>query len=281
MPRPIASATVSFGLVSVPVNLFSAAETRDDVSFHMLSKKTGARVKQQYIDPTTNEVVPRNEMVKGYEVSKDQYVQFTPSELKVLEEKSTSSIDIAEFVPLESVDREYVDRVYYLGPGKGGTRSYHLLAKALEETERAALGQYAARGQQYLVLLRPKDGVLVMEQLHYGDELRATKDIDVGDASVKASELTLAKQLIAHASNDDFEPSKYRDTVKGRVREAIDKKVAGEEITSEPDTEGGHKIIDLMEALKASLANEAEGKQRTHAAAKTRAREHTRRKKSA
>jgi DNA end-binding protein Ku len=223
----------------------------------MLSKKSGTRVKQQYIDPKTNEVVPREEMVKGYEFAKDQYVVFTPDELKALEEKATGTIDIIEFVPLATVDREYLDRVYYVGPDKGGDRAYRLLAKALEETGKAALGQYAARGQQHLILIRPRNGVLVMEQLHYADEVRPTSEVPVGEGEIKPMELTLAKQLIEQTSNEEFQPEKYRDTVRERVMEAINKKVDGQEITAEPSQDGGGKIIDLMEALKASLGKQA------------------------
>jgi DNA end-binding protein Ku len=256
--RSIGTATISFGLVSVPINIYSSSESRQSVSFNLISKKSGVRVKQQYIDPKTNEVVPRDEMVKGYEFAKDQYVIFTPDELKALEEKATSTIDIAEFVPLDEVDREYLDKVYYLGPDKGGDRAYRLLAKALEETGRAALGQYAARGQSHLVLLRPKDGVLVMEQLHYADELRPVSEVPLSEGEVKPTELTLAKQLIEQTSNDKFEPEKYHDVVRDRVLEAINQKVEGQEITAEPAQDAGGKIIDLMEALKASLGKKAE-----------------------
>ena len=251
--RSIGTATISFGLVSVPINIYSSSESRQSVSFNLISKKSGTRVKQQYIDPKTNAVVPRDEMVKGYEFAKDQYVIFTPDELKALEEKATSTIDISEFVPLDKVDREYLDKVYYLGPDKGGDRAYRLLAKALEETGRAALGQYAARGQAHLVLLRPKDGVLVMEQLHYADELRSTSEVPLGEGEVKPTELALAKQLIDQTANDEFQPEKYRDVVRERVLEAINAKVEGQEITAEPAQDAGGKIIDLMEALKASL----------------------------
>ncbi len=258
--RSIGTATISFGLVSVPVNVYSSSESRQSVSFNLLSKKSGTRLKQQYIDPKTSEVVAREEMVKGYEFAKDQYVVFTPEELKALEEKATSTIDIAEFVPLARVDREYLDKVYFLGPDKGGDRAYRLLAEALLQTGRAALGQYAARGQQHLVLLRPRDGVLVMEQLHYADELRSVKEVPVGEGEIKPIELTLAKQLIEQTASDEFHPEKYRDTVRERVLEAINKKVDGQEITAEPSQDGGGKIIDLMEALKASLSRQpAEG----------------------
>jgi DNA end-binding protein Ku len=254
--RNIATATISFGLVSVPVQIFSSAESKASVSFNMLHKKCGSRVKQQYICPKDNdEVVPRDEMVKGYEFAKDQYVVLTPDEIKALEEKGTGTIDVQEFVPLDKVDREYLEKVYYLGPNKGGERAYRLLAEALNATGKAAIGQYAARGRQYLIVLRPKDGRLVMEQLHYSDELRSINEVDVPEGEVKPMELTLAKQLIEQTSTDSFEPAKYKDVVRDRMLAEIQKKVEGQEITmSEKPAESSGKIIDLMEALKASLA---------------------------
>jgi DNA end-binding protein Ku len=249
-PRSIATATISFGLVSVPVNLYSASESKSSVSFNMLHKKCGSRLKQQYVCPKdNNEVVGREDTSKGYEFAKDQYVVFTPEELKALEEKATSTIDIVEFVPLAQVDREYLEKVYYLGPDKGGDRAYRLLAQALQETGRAALGQYAARGQQHLVLLRPLQGVLVMEQLHYADEVRPTTEVPVPAGEVKPTELALAKQLIEQTATDVFEPTKFRE----RVMEAIQRKIDGQDITADVTPDGGGKIIDLMEALKASL----------------------------
>lgn len=254
--RSIGSATISFGLVSVPVALYSTAESSASVSFNMLDKKTGTRLKQQYVVPTDgNRVVEKDEIAKGYEFSKGQYVVFSPEELKALDEKATNSIDIAEFVPLDKVDRVYLDKAYFLGPDKGGERAYHLLAKALEETGRAALGQYAARGKQNLVLVRPTaDGVLVMEQLHYADELKKATEVPIPETTVKDTELKLAKQLIDQTATDEFHPEKYHDQVRDRVLQAIQAKVDGQEITSEPAEQAPTKIIDLMEALKASLA---------------------------
>jgi DNA end-binding protein Ku len=252
--RSIGTATVSFGLVSVPVEIYSASESKASVSFNMLHKKDGTRLKQQYICPRDNEVVSREDTVKGYEFSKDQYVVFTPEELKALEEKATSTIDVVEFVPLAEVDREYLEKVYYLGPGKGGDRAYRLLSEALKETGRAALGQYAARGQQHLVLLRPLNGVLVMEQLHYADEIRSPSEVPVPAGDVKPTELKLAKQLIEQSASDKFEPQKYHDNVRDRVLEAIQRKIDGQDITADVTPESGAKIIDLMEALKASIA---------------------------
>ena len=251
--RPIASATISFGLVNVPVKLYSSSESAATVSFNMVHKACGTRVKQQYICPKENVVVEKDEIVKGYEFAKGQYVLFTPEEVKALEEKATNAISIEEFVPLAEVDRIYLEKVYYLGPDKGGDRAYRLLGEALKETKRAAIGQYAARGQEHLVLVRWMDGVLVMEQLHYNQELRPASEVPIGEGEVKPAELTLAKQLIAQASVDEFHPERYKDKVQGRVMDAIQQKVEGQEIVAEPQQETGAKIIDLMEALKASL----------------------------
>ena len=208
--RSIGTATISFGLVSVPVNLYSSSESKASVSFNMLHKKCGSRLKQQYICPKDNEVVTRDDTVKGYEFAKDQYVVLSTEEVKALEEKATGMIDVVEFVPLAKVDREYLDKVYYLGPDKGGDRAYRLLAAALKDTGRAALGQYAARGKQHLVLLRPLNGVLVMEQLHYADEVRPTTEVTIPDGDVKPTELALAKQLIEQTATDDFEPDEVQ-----------------------------------------------------------------------
>jgi len=253
--RSISTATISFGLVSVPVNVYSSAESKASVSFNLLHKKCNGRLRQQYICPRdNNEVVTRDDMVKGYEFAKDQYVVLAPEELKALEEKATSTIDIVEFVPLAEVNREFVSKSYYLGPDKGGDRAYRLLAAAMKESGKAALGQYAARGQQHLVLLRPYNNRIVMEQLHYADELRPATEVPVPEGEVQDKELKLAMLLIDQTSTGEFEPTKYKDTVRERVMEAIQEKVQGQAITSEPAaTGGGDKILDLMEALKASL----------------------------
>ena len=254
--RSISTATISFGLVSVPINIYSSAESKASVSFNMLHKKCNGRLKQQYICPKDGgEVVERSETVKGYEFAKDQYVVLSPEELKALEEKATGAIDIIEFVPLSKVNREYVSKCYYLGPDKGGDRAYRLLAAALQQSGKAALGQYAARGQQHLVLLRPHNDCLVMEQLHCSDELRPTSEVPIPAGEVSDKELKLALMLIDQTSNEEFEPTKYKDTVRERVMAMIQQKIDGQDITTaEPVAAGGDKIIDLMEALKASLA---------------------------
>jgi DNA end-binding protein Ku len=252
--RTISTATISFGLVSVPVQVYSTGESAASVSFNMLHKKCGTRLKQQYLCPKDEVVVERDDMAKGYEFAKNQYVVFNPDEIKALDQKATNTIDIQEFVPLAAVDRIYLEKAYYLGPDKGGHRAYRLLAEALQETGRAALGQYASRGRQYLVLVRPRDGVLVMEQLHYADELRPTSEVPLGEGDVKPAELALAKQFIEQAATNEFKPENYHDTVRERVMEAIQKKVEGQEITGEPEAKPATKVLDLMEALKASVA---------------------------
>jgi DNA end-binding protein Ku len=257
--RSIGSATISFGLVSLPVNLYSSSESAASVSFNMVHKSCGTRLKQQYMCPKDNVVVEKDDIAKGYEFAKGQYVLFSPEELKALDEKANNAIEISEFVPLGQVDRIYLEKAYFLGPDKGGDRAYRLLARALTETKRAGLGQYAARGKQNLVLVRPLGDVLVMEQLHYQGELRAASEVPVPDAAVKDAELKLACQLIEQAATDEFDASRYSDSVRTRVLEAIQKKVDGQEIVAEAPAAEEHKIVDLMEALKASLAKAGHG----------------------
>lgn len=250
----IGSATISFGLVSVPVKMFSTGESSAAISFNWLHKKDGARLKQQYVCSKDSEKVEKDDMVKGYEFSKGQYVIFTPEELKALEEKASGAIDIQEFLPAEQVDRLYQDRCYFLGPDKGGERAYALLSEALRQTGRIALGQYAARGKQYLILVRPLSGGLVMEQLRYADEVRSIDEVPIPKTDLKKPELQLAVQLIEQAASDEFRPQAYADNVRKRILEQIQRKVEGQEITEEPTEAPKTQIIDLMAALKASLA---------------------------
>ncbi len=220
--RAIGTATISFGLVSVPVKLYSSSETSKAVSFNLVHNKCGSRLRQQYFCPKDGEQVARDEMVKGYEFSKGQFVLFTPEELKAIEEKSTQSIEITEFVPFEQVERLYLDN--------------------------------AARGKQYLVLVRPMEDGLVMEQLHYADELKSFSEVPLGEGEVKDAELELAIQLVEQAASDSFDPTKFQDDVRSRILELIEKKIEGEDITQAEPEEPKGQIIDIMDALKASLA---------------------------
>ncbi len=276
--RALSTATISFGLVSIPVKLYSAYESGSQVRFNQIDQRDGARVKQQLISSKSGEPVPRDQIVKGYEFAKGQYVLFTREELKALESVSTHTIDIIEFVPADQVDRKFLDRVYFLGAEKGGARAYKLLAQGLRKTGRAAIAKYASRGKEHLVMLRPEEDGLAMEQLHYADELRSIADVPMDDAEIKKEELQLALQLIDQSSSDQFNPEQFKDEVRGRVMELIEKKIQGEDISVAPAEQAETKIIDIMEALKASLA-EGERKPAKRAGKKT-ARKKTSRKKS-
>jgi DNA end-binding protein Ku len=272
--RAIGNANISFGLVSIPVKLYSAANASAGISFNLLHAKCGSRLKQQYICPKEdNVVVPRDEMTKGYEFSKDQYVLFSPDELKALEEESTQQVDVTEFVPISAVDPVYYDKAYYLGPEKGGSKAYWLLSRALSETGRVALAKYAARGKQYLVMIRPVEGGLVMQQLLYADEVRPISEVELSKEDVKDSELKLATMIVEQRATDRFQPEQYEDDVKKRIQGQLQKKIeTGEEITSAPKPKTG-EVIDLMEALRRSLAASPEtGKKKTSAAAAASAR---------
>lgn len=251
--RPIASASISFGLVSVPIQMYSASETSGFVSFNWIHKGCGSRLKQQYICAREGVKVEREDMVKGYEFAKDQYVLFSPDELKALDEVGTNTIEIVEFVPADKVQRIYIDRPYYLAPGKGGDRAYRLLREAMKETGLSAIGRYAARGKQYLIMLSPMEDAIMMEQLHYADEVRPTSEVPIPSGDVKESELKLAVNLVQQLAADEFRPDQYRDEVRLRVLELINKKIEGEDITAAPEEAPAAQIIDLMAALKASL----------------------------
>ncbi len=255
--RAIGSGTISFGLVAIPVKLYSTVDTTKAIHFNYLSRD-GSRLKQQYVSAATGEVVGREDRVQGYEFAKGQYVLFTDEEIKAMHVESTNAIDIAEFIPLEEVERIYIEKVYYLGPDKGAARSYHLLRAALAETGRAALANYAARGKSYLVLVRPyREGDsegLIMEQLKHQDELRSFAEVPLDPCQVNEQELELAKTIIGQRLNEHFEPAGYEDRVRSKMMEQIQQKIDGQEITLPPEEAPESKIVDLMEALKASVS---------------------------
>ena len=253
--RAIASLLVSFGMVSIPVKLYAATQASAGISFNLLHRTCGSRLRQQYVCLKEDVVVERADMVKGYEFAKDQYVTFTPEELTALGEKATQTVEIDEFVPAESIDPIYYDKAYFLGPDKGGAKPYALLVESMRQTGRTSVGRYAARGKQYIVQLRAVEGGLVMQQLLYAPEVRSIADVDIPATPVRDAELGLAKQLISQISTNTFDPAKYEDEVKKRIESAIERKLEGQEIAVSPSTsDTGGQVIDLMEALKASLA---------------------------
>ncbi len=266
----IGTSTIAFGLVSLPVKLYSTGESARKISFNMVHKDCGTRVKQQYVCPTHDVLVPREDMLKGYEFAKGQFVLFDEDELKVVEAPKSDSIDIVSFVPAEQVDRLYFHKAYFLGPDKGGARAYRLLAAALRKTGRVAIAKQATRGKEYLVMVRPHEEGLLLEQLFYAEELRPFAEVPLEEGEVNESELKLAMQLIDQAASDRFDAAAYRDEVYEKTLELIQRKVEGQEITAAPVEESKTQIIDLMAALKASLAEgESERKPATRAGRKT------------
>src|SRR5881409_3504723 len=263
------SGTISFGLVSIPVKLYTAAASQS-VSFNLLHAKCGSRIKLQNFCPVDNEVVDRAVLVRGYEFAKDQYVRVTDDELKGLEGEASKVIDIAEFVPLTSVDPIYFEKTYYLGPDKGGEKAYRLLADAMGAHGRVALAKFVMRGKESLVLIRPAQGGLMLHTMYFADEVRDFGEIDRGQsAKIKAGELELAQQLIDGLSNDEFSPAQYQDEYRHRVLDLINQKVEGKEVTAAATQAPRAQVIDLMEALKESLAKRvASGEKRPLAKAK-------------
>ncbi|MXX75585.1 MAG: Ku protein [Holophagales bacterium] len=257
--RSVGTGTVSFGLVSIPVRLYSTSETSGGVRFNMLDPSDNTRVKQQLVNPRTGVVVERKETIKGYEFGKGQYVTFSDEEIKELQEKASPAIEITEFVPLTEVEPIYFEKSYYLGPEKGGERAYRLLSEAMRKTGRSALAKHAARGKQYLVMLRPFASGLLMQQLKYEDELKSFEEVPLGEETEpKPGELELAVQLIEQIASDDFKPDQYTDEVRKRLWDAIQSKIDGREIADDETEAPQAQIIDLMEALKASLSKNGE-----------------------
>jgi DNA end-binding protein Ku len=252
--RSVGSGTVSFGLVSIPVRFYVATHS-EAPSFHLLHQECGSRIKQQIYCPRDERVVERSELVRGYEVTKDEYVRFTDEELRALEVAASASIDIHEFVPLADVDPVYFETSHYLGPDKGGDKAYGLLVEAMRDTEVVALAQHVSRGKERLVLIRPMGSGLVIHTLYYADEVRAFDEVPVGDAGQRRKgEIELARQLIEQLTAKAFHPEQYHDHYRERLREVVERKVAGQETTSAAPEPPRAQVIDLMEALKQSLS---------------------------
>lgn len=254
--RAIGSGTISFGLVSVPFKLYTATSAQQ-TSFNMLHKKCGSRLKQQYLCPVDNEIVERADTIKGFEYAKDQYVHFTDDELKGLQAGKTDALELVEFVPEDSVDLLVVEKSYYLGPDKGGERAYQLLSRAMREMEVLGVGRYWTRGKVQLVLIRPYKKGLILHYAFYSNEVRDFEGIaPAGDGEFKDIEMDMARRYVDSLTSESFRPDKYKDEYEGRVRAAVDQKIAGQDITvaAEPPKAS---IIDIFEALKRSLPPEA------------------------
>lgn len=256
--RSIASLSLSFGLVSIPVKLYSATESAATVRFNMLAKN-GSRLKQQYVSEKDQKVVERAEMVKGYEFEKDRFVVFEPDELKALQESPSQTIDIVAFIPSAAIDPIFYDKAYYLAPDKRGAKPYNLLLEAMRQSGRCALAKWSWKAKQYVVQVRPADDGLVLQQLLYADEVRSMKELGIEKVTVSDAELKLAIQLIDQISRDTYDPTMFEDEEKKRILAAIDAKIAGQHIVAAErvETGAGAQVIDLVEALRASLSRTA------------------------
>jgi len=258
-PHSIGSGNISFGLVSIPIKMFSSSSA-GGISFNQLHQKCGGRIRQQQICPTCNEVVERSALVKGYEFAKDQYVQFTEEELKAVEGEASKMIDIAEFVPLDQVDPIYFEKTYYLGPDKGGEKAYRLLSDAMKDSGLVALAKFVMRGKENLVLIRPAQKGLMLHTMYFADEIRDFGDVDKGeDAKLKPGEMDLAQRLVQELTSETFAPEKYSDEYRMRVLEVVEAKVEGKEVTSLAPQAQRTQVIDLMDALKQSLGKRGTG----------------------
>jgi DNA end-binding protein Ku len=255
--RPISSGTISFGLVSIPVRIFSATQSKAGISFHLFHSKDGSRLREQYVCAKDGAVVPRQEIVKGYELSKGRHVTFSTKEVQALDEKESGTIDVAEFPPADRIDPTYFDRTYYLSPDKGGAKAYRLFAQALQDTHRLGLGLFALKGKQHLVALRPYEGGLILQQLLYAAEIRPFSEVPHEGPAARAAELKLAVELIERGATDDFRPERYNDAWVERTRKLIEAKAGTVAETSSEAKPASGKVIDLMEALKASLGGNA------------------------
>jgi DNA end-binding protein Ku len=256
MPRAIWSGAISFGLVNVPVKMYSATSPKT-VRFHQLSSKTGTRIKQKRVDPSTGDEVAFEDIVKGYELSPDRYVLIEPEELDALDPKATKTIDIEEFVDQVEIDPIYYDHSYYLAPATGGAKAYRLLLEAMREAGKVAIGRVVIRSRQQLCALRPAGDAMALSTMLFGDEVLSPDRLDeldgLAEADATKRELTMAQQLIESLSAD-FDPTKFKDDYRERVLDLIERKAAGEEIAVQPEAEDSSPAPDLMAALEASLA---------------------------
>lgn len=251
MPRKLQSAAISFGLVTIPADLYTATSS-ESISFNQIHEPCGSRIKQQLYCPVCNRVVERSELVKGYELSKGQYVQLTEADLEKLEAAESQHIEILQFLPLQAVDPIYFEKTYYLGAGKGGDKPYQLLMQAMDKRQQVALAKMVMRGKENLVLVRAAKGMLLLHFMYYADEIRDATEIPKGHATTSEAELNLALQLIDALAEPNFQPDLYRDEYRERVMQMIQEKAEGKAFTVAPQTPSA-PVLDLMSALKASL----------------------------
>jgi DNA end-binding protein Ku len=250
------SGVITFGLVNIPVKVYSANDSSGKISFNQLHAERKTRLKQQMYDPETGEIVPRDKIVKGYEFAKDQYVVFGEEELDQLELATSRSMDITEFVPIETIDPLFFESGYYLGPDKGAERAFKLLTAGMADMKHAAVAKYVKGGKQNLILLRPLGPGMVMQMLRFADELKSQAEVPIPEATISEAEMNLARQFIQQLAKPKFDATQYKDEYREKLKDLIDRKVKGETVTLTPVAAPVAQVVDLMAALKASLAKQ-------------------------
>ena len=275
MPRPLASAAISFGLVTIPVKLYSARRSLSP-AFHLIHRGCGTRIREQIICPKHERVLSRDEVVRGYEIAKDRYVEFTPEELKGLEATGPHTIEIQQFVPLRTVDPVYFKGTNYLGPDRAGDKPYRLLAEVMRDRDEVALGTYVMRGKENLVAIRAYEGGLILHTLYFADEVRDFREVPLGKGASRREEKQLALRLVEALRRPAFDPEAFEDTYRASVEKAARAKARGKALPEERPVEVGAKVVDLMDALQQSLARrrgkKPAGRRVASSAAKTPAR---------
>jgi len=252
--RPLRNATISFGLVSIPVRFYTATKA-EDVHFNLLHESCGTRVNRKWWCPHHEEIVSSDELIKGYAISKNKYVTFTTQEIETLESDDNRALEIIEFVDLSEIDPVFFEKAYFLGPAPGGGKTYKLLANAMKKQHKVAVARWVASGREHVTVLRPYEDGLVLHTMYYADEVRDFGAVETEDATVREKEVQLAEMLINELTEKKFDPMQFHDDYRKRLLDRIHQKAKGKTITSEekPEEESGGEVIDIMEALRRSL----------------------------
>jgi len=264
--RPLRNATISFGLVSIPVRFYTATKS-EDVHFNLLHESCGTRVNRKWWCPHHEKIVSADELIRGYALSKSKYVTFTDEEIDALESDDNRALDITEFVSLDQIDPLFFEKAYFLGPAPGGGKTYKLLSSAMKKGGKVALARWVSANREHLVVLRPYEHGLVLHTMFYADEVRDFGAIDLEDGPVKEKEIKLAEMLINELTEKKFNPLQYKDEYRQRLLDRIRGKSKGRDIVgqdAEEDEKGG-EVIDIMEALRRSLEGAPKGRRRAPA----------------
>jgi DNA end-binding protein Ku len=260
-PRPLKTATISFGLISIPVRFYSATH-QEDISFNLLHASCGTQVNRKWWCPHHETIVDSDELIRGYQISKGRFVTFTDEEIDALETDDNRTLGISEFLSLDQIDPVHFEKAYFLGPAPGGTKTYHILSSAMKKQRKVALAHWVSANKEHLVIIRPFQKGLILHTMFYADEVRDFSAIDLEQGPLKEKEVKLAEMLIDELTEKKFDPLHYKDDYRARVLKRIKAKSKGEDIvgTREEEEEKGGQVIDIMEALRRSLGSSGKGR---------------------